>query len=301
MTQAFSLLRRPPALRRSWQFVPGMDQAAHQAAVEGMADVVVADLEEFTLPEDRPVARQRLHDLFAACKAAGKVAAVRINKLEEDGHEDLAGIMAAAPQAILLPHSEYPEQIAALDAAISQWEEKCGLTAGQTEIIPTLESALALVNCTAVLRASPRVSACLLAAEDLSADLWLERSATGTALYAIRQRFVIECRAAGVLAIDCPFNFKHEDAFKADLAWARSVGLQAKCVVNARQTPVVHEYFSPSMDDVAAAEAVLAKAASQDASTPDAEWVDGPVAATARRVVKRAALFAAYEQDVRGA
>ncbi|WP_406939749.1 aldolase/citrate lyase family protein, partial [Bordetella pertussis] len=98
-----------------------------------------------------------------------------INKLEEDGLDDLRGIMAGAPDAIFLPHAESAAQIAALDRAISACEAEAGLAPGSTEIVPTLESALGVTRACEILTASPRVSACLLAAEDLTASLGAER------------------------------------------------------------------------------------------------------------------------------
>lgn len=289
-------VRRPPVLRRSWQFVGGTDLAAHRLAIQGQADVIVADLEEFTAPADRPAARGHIRNLIAECEAAGKVAAVRINKLDEDGLDDLAGVMAAAPHAVLLPHSEKRVQIEELAQAIDRFERQYGHAPGSTEIVPTLESALALVNNVEIINASSRVSACLLAAEDLSADLGVERSATGTTLHAIRQRFLIECSAAKVVAIDCPFNFRDEQAFEADLLWARSVGFVAKCVVRAQQVGLVHRCFTPSPERVARATALVERFNRQHSATPEAEWVDGPVAAAAGRVLARAQLFESYDR-----
>jgi citrate lyase subunit beta/citryl-CoA lyase len=50
---------RPPTLRRSWLFVAGLDQDRQREAMASGADVIVADLEEFTAPADRPAARAR--------------------------------------------------------------------------------------------------------------------------------------------------------------------------------------------------------------------------------------------------
>ncbi|MFJ0645209.1 aldolase/citrate lyase family protein, partial [Bordetella bronchiseptica] len=89
--------RRPASLRRSWMFVPGLLEQAQAAGLASGADALVADLEEFTAPADRPAARRRIVALLAQCRAAGVIGAVRINKLEEDGLDDLRGIMAGAP------------------------------------------------------------------------------------------------------------------------------------------------------------------------------------------------------------
>ena len=61
--------RRPPALRRSWMFVPGLNAEAQRAALAAGPDALVADLEEFTAPADRPAARERIVALFDECRA----------------------------------------------------------------------------------------------------------------------------------------------------------------------------------------------------------------------------------------
>ena len=94
-----------------------------------------------------------------------------------------------------------------------------------TEIVPTIESALGLVRIQAILGASARISACLLAAEDLSADLGAERGPDSLELNHLRGRFHVECRAAGKIGIDCPYNYRDPRGQAADLVWAASAAL----------------------------------------------------------------------------
>ena len=68
--------------RRSWLFVPGSDAAAHAAAANSAADVLIQELEDFTPPELRPRARSLAKTLFDQWRKAGKIAAVRINPLD---------------------------------------------------------------------------------------------------------------------------------------------------------------------------------------------------------------------------
>lgn len=280
-------LRRPAALRRSWMFVPGMDAAAQAAGLASGTDALVADLEEFTAPVERPAARPRIAALFATCRAQGVVAAVRINKLEDDGLADLRGVMPGAPDAVFLPHAESAAQIIALDQAISALEAELGLPAGSTEIVPTLESALGLVRAYDILTASPRVSACLLAAEDLTASLGAERGKDGIELHAVRARFLVDCTAAGCVPIDCPFNYRDLPALETDLRWARRLGLKSKCATVAEQVPLIHQVFTPSAPDVDAARNCVARFEAQRAGQHDAERIDPPTYNTARRLLAR--------------
>lgn len=280
-------LRRPAALRRSWMFVPGMDAAAQAAGLASGTDALVADLEEFTAAVERPAARPRIAALFATCRAQGVVAAVRINKLEDDGLADLRGVMPGAPDAVFLPHAESAAQIIALDQAISALESELGLPAGSTEIVPTLESALGLVRAYDILTASPRVSACLLAAEDLTASLGAERGKDGIELHAVRARFLVDCTAAGCVPIDCPFNYRDLPALEADLRWARRLGLKSKCATVAEQVPLIHQVFTPSAPEVDTARNRVARFEAQRAGQHDAERIDPPTYNTARRLLAR--------------
>lgn len=279
--------RRPAALRRSWMFVPGMDAAAQAAGLASGTDALVADLEEFTAPVERPAARPRIAALFATCRAQGVVAAVRINKLEDDGLADLRGVMPGAPDAVFLPHAESAAQIIALDQAIGALESELGLPAGSTEIVPTLESALGLVRAYDILTASPRVSACLLAAEDLTASLGAERGKDGIELHAVRARFLVDCTAAGCAPIDCPFNYRDLPALEADLRWARRLGLKSKCATVAEQVPLIHQVFTPSASEVDTARNRVARFEAQRAGQHDAERIDPPTYNTARRLLAR--------------
>ncbi|MDX3988489.1 MAG: aldolase/citrate lyase family protein [Achromobacter sp.] len=280
-------LRRPAALRRSWMFVPGMDAAAQASGLASGTDALVADLEEFTAAVERPAARPRIAALFATCRAQGVVAAVRINKLEDDGLADLRGVMPGAPDAVFLPHAESAAQIVALDQAITALEAELGLPAGSTEIVPTLESALGLVRAYDILTASPRVSACLLAAEDLTASLGAERGKDGIELHAVRARFLVDCTAAGCVPIDCPFNYRDLPALEADLRWARRLGLKSKCATVAEQVPLIHQVFTPAPPDVDAAHDCVARFEAQRAGRHDAERIDPPTYNTARRLLAR--------------
>lgn len=293
------ILRRPAALRRSWLFVPGMDQQAQANGLDSGADVVVADLEEFTAPAERPDARLRIVQLLSQCRERNVVGAVRINKLDQDGHDDLDIVMAGAPDAVLLPHTESEQHMIDLDTALFAHETRLGLPLGSTEIVPTLESALALVRTYSILTASARISACLLAAEDLSADLGLERGPDGLELRAVRSRFLVECVAAGRVAIDCPFNYRDPFALEADLKWARRVGMKSKCMVFPQQVAAVHRMFTPSDDEFDKAQALLARYAVQQESD-SLEWtlIDTPDANMARRLCARHAQFQHYAQSV---
>jgi citrate lyase subunit beta/citryl-CoA lyase len=297
-----TLPRRPAHLRRSWLFTAGDDVAAQQAALDSGTDVVVADLEEFTPAAARPSARPRIAALMARCRAAGVVGAVRINRLADDGLADLRGVMPGRPDAIFLPHVQGRDDIVGLASALDEAETSLGLPPGSTEIVPTIESALGFVRAQDILAASPRIRAALLAAEDLTADLGAERGPDGVELAHLRSRFHVECTAAGRVAIDCPFNYRDPHALAVDLAWARRIGLRAKCTVYPAQVHAIHAALTPSDAQLCAARDIVAQfEAARHGIDNAAPPIDAPDFNTARRRLARAAEFQDWADTIRSA
>ncbi len=163
--------RRPPALRRSWLFCPGADREALLGARSCGADVLIQELEDFTPPERRPEARGMAAEIYSAWRAAGILAAVRINPIEGEGRADLAAAMRGAPDIVLMSKVAEPAQVATLDEEVSRLEERLGLPAGATELAPNIESARGIMQTYAIAKASPRVTSVVGSTEDLAADL----------------------------------------------------------------------------------------------------------------------------------
>ena len=284
----------PVDARRSWYFVEGANDDALQAAVASGADVLIQELEDFTPPERRAYAREISPDIVVGWKAAGVVAAVRVNPLDGDGRDDLEAVMRAAPHAILLPKANDAEQIRDLDAAIADLERRYGLIAGSTELVPNVELARGLMNTFSICCASPRISACLVASEDMAADLGAERSRAGSELDYVRARFHLECVAAGVMSIDRPYTWTDLSGVEADSIGARRLGYRAKSAVHAEHAAVINRVLSPSADEVAQARRVVEAFESAQASGEARVEVNGslvevPIYLNARRLLERAA------------
>lgn len=291
---------RPPGVRRTWLFVPGNNAGAHATALESGADAVVADLEEMTAPQERPQARERIVTLLRDAAAAGMFGSVRINTLETDGHADLEGVMPGHPRAIFLPHAQSAAQLAALDDALSVIERALGIPAGSTEVVPVIESAQGLVNLDALLHVGARIKCCMLAVEDLAANLGARRTPGGNELLYARSRFLIECVAAGCVPIDLPCTYRATQALERDLDLSTQLGFTSKSVVFAEHVPAIHRALTPSTEDVQAAHALIAAHAAQQANPSAAggpAWIDYPERNNAQRLIARDALLRAFDDS----
>jgi citrate lyase subunit beta / citryl-CoA lyase len=263
--------------RRSWLFVPGADEAAHAAAARSGADVIVLELEDFTPPELRPEARALSGKAFELWRRAGAIAAVRVNPLETCGREDLAGLARA--DVVMMSKVAAPEQVRAL----------ADLAPG-CELVPNVETAAGLLRTHEIGRAHARVTALLVASEDMVADLGTERSRTGEELAYVRSRFLVECRAAGVEAIDCPYTFSDVKGAAADARYSKRLGYRMKSLVDPAHAAAINKVFTP---DIAKAQRIVAafeKARSQgkDRAKLGGALIEVPIYAAAKRVLESA-------------
>lgn len=291
---------RPPACRRSWLFLPGAERETLRAAARCGADVLIQELEDFTPPARRPEARDLVGETLALWRAAGAVATVRVNPLAVCGLDDLDAAMPAAPDAVLLAMTASPDEVRALDAEITRRERALGLAEGATEIVPNIETARALVSAGAIAAASPRVTAMLLATEDLAADLGAERTPDGRELDYARRRFLVECVAAGVVAIDCPYTFSDPAHLEADARFARGLGYKAKSLVDPAQAGAINRVLTPSPDEAEKAARLVAAFEAARAGGDDRVEVDGlnvevPTWRAARRLLARRDELARWE------
>jgi len=257
--------------RRTWLFVAGADEAAHAAAARSRADVIILELEDFTPPALRP---------RAYALAEGALAGVRVNPLETCGREDLHGVIAARPEVILMSKVDTPAQVKALEEA----------TGGVVELVPNIESAAGLRNAFDIARASARVKAMLVASEDMVADLGASRTREGLELAYVRARFLLECRAAGVEAIDAPYTFSDVRGARADARYARRLGYRMKSLVDPSHARALNRVFTPSEAQLRKAKRIVraferARAAGKDRAKVDGALIEVPIYAAAKRLL----------------
>jgi citrate lyase subunit beta / citryl-CoA lyase len=284
---------RPIALCRSWLFLPGADAAQHRAGVDCGADVLVQELEDFTPPELREKARALAAELYPAWRAAGRVPAVRINPLATCGMEDLAAVMRAAPDIVGMSKVSDPAEVQALDTAVTALEREYRLPMGSTLLWPNVELARGVVQTFAIARSSPRVAACLVATEDLAADLGAERGPDALELAYCRQRFLVECVAAGVRPVDCPYTYGDSEGAERDARWARRLGYKAKSLVSPQHAAVINRAFTPTRDDVASAREIVqafehARSEGRERALVNGALIEVPTYQNALRLIARA-------------
>lgn len=271
-------------LRRSVLFSPADRPALVRKAPDSGADVVVADLEDAVAPADRPAARQALRKVLAdpGFDPDAEVV-VRVNPVGVAADDDLAAVLAAGPDAVMLPKADGADDVRTLHRLMAERGEP-------RPVYPLLETAAGVLAADGVAAATP-TTAVVFGAEDLAADIGADRTADGGEVAYARQRVVLAAAAAGVDAVDTVHTDLEDRAgLREAAAEAAGLGFDGKLAVHPDQVAPIHEGFRPDEDRLAWARRVVAAAEDEEGVFRlDGEMIDAPLVARAERLLARAA------------
>ena len=91
---------------------------------------------------DKHCARTHVRQALERLHGRGPCLTVRLNALDTGlAGDDLEAIICPGLSAIVAPKIETPQEVAVLDTLLTQGERHAGMTVGQVEIFPTLETA----------------------------------------------------------------------------------------------------------------------------------------------------------------
>jgi citrate lyase subunit beta/citryl-CoA lyase len=272
---------------RSWLFVPADSERKVTKALDSEADAIIFDLEDSVTPAMKPVARDLIRNLLK--RSGGPQWWVRVNPLgSEFIKDDLELIAIADIRGIVLPKAESGDDIRQL--------------AHRTGNIPlhaiVTETAASLFGLLSYRDPASPLAAMSWGAEDLSAALGASSKydadgSLGFTYRLARSLCLAGAVAAGVQPVDGVFaDFKDEAGLKAEAEAARREGFTGKLAIHPAQVPVINAAFTPSKDDVAHAEQVVAAFEAQPSAgvlSVGGKMVDRPHLVQARRVLERAA------------
>ncbi len=253
---------------RSLLFVPGDSEKKLGKGLESGADVLLVDLEDSVSAANKAAARAVARDYIASHVALADRPRlyVRVNALDTGlTDEDLAVVMAARPDGIMLPKAGSGADVTHLDAKLTAQEAVHGIAEGATRIlVVATETAGAMFTLGTYRGASPRLAGLTWGAEDLSADLGAEtnRGPDGrhTEPFRIARALCIAGAVhAGVTAIDTVFPpFRDAEGLQREAEEARRDGFTAKMAIHPAQVAIINQVFTPTPEAIAKAEQIVA-------------------------------------------
>jgi citrate lyase subunit beta/citryl-CoA lyase len=278
-------------LRRSRLYLPGNEPKYFINAALHRPDAVILDLEDSVHFAEKDAARLLVRNTLRAVDFGACERMVRINQLPL-GFEDLQEIVPHAPELILIPKVEWPEQVSEIAATIHAIQTETSATR-PIWLTPILESALGIENAFAIATASELVVALTIGLEDYTADLGVAKTPGGAESLYARMRVVNAARAAGVQAIDSVYGdvTDHEGL----LNWgekSRAMGFEGMGCIHPMQVEVIHRAFDPTASELEKAMKIVA--AYEDAQARGlgvvslgSKMIDPPVVHRAQKLVAR--------------
>ena len=284
-----------PRLLRSLLYVPGnMPSMLQNMPVFG-CDAVIIDLEDAVPLTEKDAARRLVRRFLEGYRDRDKEILVRINALDTPwAQDDLREVIAGLPDGIRLPKADTPEVVERLDTLLTELEEERGLEIGRFRILPSIESALGVINCIDIATSSSRLLGLAFGAEDYTASMEIERTKAGDELMNARARVVWAAKAAGIPAIDSIFaDVKDMEGLRRETELVKALGYTGKSLVNPRQIDVVHAVFAPKPEEIAyALEVIEAIQRAREMGTGvislGGKMVDAPVVKRAYRTLRTA-------------
>jgi citrate lyase subunit beta / citryl-CoA lyase len=251
-------------------------------------DAVVLDLEDAVPAAQKNSVRATLTGLVdrLLSDAPDLPTYVRINAAETTWFDADIKALPRGLAGVMVPKVERRAQLDRVKAALADAGH------GGLPVIAGVETARGVLDVRDLL--GEPVTAAYFGAEDYIADLGGVRTAGSQEVLYARSRVALACRVAGVLALDQVVVDIHDaDAFRADAAQGRALGYRGKLCIHPSQVALAREAFTPSDEEVAAAQALLAQA--QEAATAGlgvivvaGAMVDEPMLRVARDTLARA-------------
>jgi len=255
-------------------------------------DAYVPDLEDSVPDAEKQAARRITAEHLPRLAARGVPVIPRVNALVSGLlEEDLAAVVGPSIYGISVGKLQTVDDIVTISESIAGLERKAGMEVGSVRLIPWIETALAIVQCYALCRASPRIVAVAFGAEDLADDMGIESTEDESAFACARSAVCIAARAARVDALDTPFfRLKDLDGLRANVQASRQYGFKGKFAIHPSQIDPINAAFLPTEAEIDYAKRVIAafeesERAGRGSTSLDGKVVDVPVVKRARSLL----------------
>ena len=263
-------------LFRSLIFVPGNNPRFLEKAKSLSADIVCFDLEDSVPDKEKKKARTLIKGALKKRNQYSSSVFARTNSPDSNKIEaDLKEIVQKGIDGVVIPKVNSAKEIKKIEKIISSLEKKRKIRG--IHLIPSIESALGVINCYEIASASKRIDAIVFGIFDLLNDVGIEYT-KGNPLGAKYSRYKVPvaATAAGVYAIDGIWqDIKDASGLKKDCQVGKSLGYVGKSVIYPDQIKIVHKIFHPNKTEIAWAKKVCSIYKKSSKKGKGATVVDG--------------------------
>lgn len=234
--------------RRSVLYLPANRESAIAKARVAACDAVILDLEDAVQPDAKDAARAAAVAAARAGGWGGKELLLRVNGMTTAwAAADFAAAEGAGFAALVVPKVDSADEARAAVVA-----------ARGLPVWAMIETPRGVLAAPAIAEV-PGVVALLAGMADLAKDLRARPDAARTPLLYALSAIVLAARAAGKMAFDGVFTGVHDlEGLEAEARHGLMLGFDGKTLIHPAQIEVVNRVFSPSAEEVADAQALIA-------------------------------------------
>lgn len=238
---------------RSLMFVPAHNQKLLDSSIKRDADVLLLDIEDSVPMPEKQQARENIKEFVKRKDLQGKLIFPRVNDREsgellKDAHQ----LTIEGVHGFMYPKATKGEDIYFFGKLLETIEYEKGLPIGTFKIIPLIETTGAVMNIQDICTACSRVIAVAFGCEDYVTDLKGKHDAAGQSIFYARNVISNGARACGVIPIDTVHIKVHDlEDLEKNIILAKQLGFEGMLVLNPKELPLVHKYFSPTEEEVA--------------------------------------------------
>ncbi|WP_110207569.1 HpcH/HpaI aldolase/citrate lyase family protein [Nocardioides daejeonensis] len=248
---------------RTVLFVPAHKPAWADKAIASGADCVVLDLED-SVPgplkaQARTTVRETLTRLRAAHPRVGLF--VRANALAtKEAGADLEAVVCPELDGIFAPKIKDATDVLRWETLIDWFEARNG--ASGLEMIVPVEMVDAITNCFEIAAASPRVGAMIGPTSehaDIARAVGFRQSREGSETLYLRSRILLACRQYGLHPLTALWeDLADLDGLRQFADYGFQLGFRGMIAIHPSHVPVINDVFTPSDDEVAYYEELVA-------------------------------------------
>ncbi|MDM9625390.1 CoA ester lyase [Rhizobium sp. S152] len=270
---------------RSLLFVPGDRPDRMEKALGLSADALILDLEDSVAPARKPEARKAVASFLRSAERRARLF-VRINALDSGLLEDdLAAVLDARPDALVLPKAEGSASVEALAA----------LAPGVPILPIATETPSAIFQLGSYVAARDLLLGLTWGAEDLPAAIGATTARNEDGSYTspyevVRSLTLFAGHAIGAAVVDTVYpDFRDSEGMQRYAQRARRDGFTGMMAIHPSQVPVINAAFTPAADEIARAVAIIdAFSVNPDAGVLqlDGRMIDAPHLRQARRIIE---------------
>ncbi len=291
---------RKDYLMRSLMFVPAHNEKLLESALRRDADILLLDIEDSVQPlENKQLARDNIKRYVDEGKFKNKIVFPRVND-RESGQllQDVYQLTIEGIEGFMYPKSQKGEDIYFFGKLLETIEYEKKIPRYTFKIIALIETPGAVMNIQDICTACPeRLVAVAFGCEDFMTELGGQHDEESQSIFTARAMIAMGAKAHNIIPIDTVHIQVHDlEDLERNLKIGRKLGFEGMLVLNPKELPLVHKYYSPAEDEVEWAKEMLklseeAIVLGKGVAVKDNKFIGPPMVKMAKKILRKQELI----------